>query len=156
MTTNKGLLLFLCLWLPVLAGCHTFSHRLPPVDVTQPGWKVRQGQAVWTLPNSAHDVAGEVLVATGPGEKAFVQFSKSPFNLVIGQVAPDRWQVEFPPQNKSYAAPGKPPKRLLWLYLPRAIANQSLPPNCTWTNQQGNWSLQNHRTGEKIEGFFEQ
>jgi hypothetical protein len=81
----------------------TFSRQLPAVNLTEPGWIVHQGQAVWKLPGGKHDIAGDVLVAIGPEGKSLVQFSKSPFPLVIGQETSNRWQVEFPPQNKRYA-----------------------------------------------------
>jgi hypothetical protein len=137
-------------------GCLTSSRRLPAVNLAEPGWQVRQGQAVWKLPHSEHDIAGEVVVATGPEGRSFVQFSKSPFSLVIGQTTADHWQVEFPPQNKRYAGPGSPPKRLLWLYLPRLLAGGQPPPKWTWRDSDGNWRLENRATGEAIEGFFAQ
>ena len=137
-------------------GCLTLTKPLPPVNLDQPGWTVRQGQAVWTLPRSGHDIAGEVIVATGPQEKSFVQFSKSPFPLVLGQTTADKWQIEFPPQNKHYSGPGSPPRRLIWLYLPLSLEGKALPKHWTWTNSENNWRLENRTTGEKIEGFFAQ
>jgi len=146
----------LALLLPALTGCSTLSHPLPPVNLSEPGWTVREGQAVWTLPQGQKDIAGEVILATGPADKAFVQFSKSPFTLVVGQLDSKHWQVEFPPQNKHYAGPGTPPKRLIWLYLPRVLAGQSPPRGWIWSESDGNWRLQNPANGEAIEGFFAQ
>lgn len=139
------------------AGCATFSKPLPPVNLQQPGWNVRQGQAVWKLPvKGNHDIAGDVLLATGPDDKSFVQFSKTPFPILIGQTSANHWQVELPPQNKRYAGPGLPPKRLIWLYLPRALEGKSLPAQWRWTNSGTDWRLENPKTGESIEGFFAQ
>jgi hypothetical protein len=137
-------------------GCLTLSHPLPAVNLTEPGWIVRQGQAVWKLPGGKHDIAGDVMVAIGPQGKSFVQFSKSPFPLVIAQTTSNRWQVEFPAQNKRYAGPGSPPKRLIWLYLPRVLSGKAPPPGWTWTNSENNWRLRNPATGEEVEGFFAQ
>lgn len=153
---HGGHLLLLGLLQILLAGCSSLSRPLPPVDLSQPGWSVHQGQAVWTLPHHEREIAGEVLVATGPQGGSFVQFSKSPFTLVTGQTTRRHWQVEFPPQNKHYAGPGTPPKRLMWLYLGRVLAGQPPPDHWTWTNKTGNWDLENPGTGEKIEGFFNQ
>lgn len=151
-----GRLGFFLLIEAAITGCFTLSRSLPPVNLTDPGWKVQQGQAVWTLPHAGHDIAGDVIVAIGPEGSSFVQFSKSPFPLVIGQITSNRWQIEFPPQNKSYSGPGRPPKRLMWLYLPWVLAGNPPPSHWTWTNSPGNWVLENHSAGEKIEGFFDQ
>lgn len=136
-------------------GCLSFSGRLPAVNLQAPGWALRQGQAVWKLP-SGPEIAGEVLLATGPTNQSFVQFSKSPFPVLIGQTSGTRWQVELPTQKKSYAGPGLPPKRLMWLYLPRAIRGQPLPAHWIWKQAESNWRLENQKTGEAIEGFFAQ
>jgi hypothetical protein len=95
---------------------------LPPANLQEPGWKVHSGQAVWRLEHGKTEIAGDVLVATRADGQSFVEFTKSPFSLVIAQASPRQWQVEFPPQNKHYAGPGEPPKRLIWLYLPRVLA----------------------------------
>ncbi|HTL17613.1 MAG TPA: hypothetical protein VL793_10265 [Patescibacteria group bacterium] len=130
---------------------------LPRVNLQEPGWTVSQGQAVWKLPMKGdHDIAGEVLVASGPNEQTFVQFSKTPFPVLTGQTLSNRWQFELPPQNKRYSGPGRPPKRLIWLYLPRALAGKPIPPQWRWTNSSGNWQLENPKTGESIAGFFTQ
>jgi hypothetical protein len=135
-------------------GCSTASHPLAAVNLEEAGWTVRQGQAVWTLPHGGHNIAGEVVVATGSEGRAYVQFSKSPFPLVIGQATEKRWQVEFPAQNQRYGGSGLPPKRLLWLYLPRVLTGRELPPSWTWKDSDGNWRLENPATREVIEGFF--
>src|ERR1043166_898935 len=84
-------------------SCRT-GPPLPPANLQQPGWQVRQGQAVWRLPHGQREIAGDVMVATkANGDGAFLQFSKTPFPLVIGQASADRWQMEFPPQNRRYA-----------------------------------------------------
>lgn len=137
-------------------GCLTLSHPLPAVNLAEPGWTVHQGQAVWILAGGKHDIAGDVLVATGPEGKSLVQFSKTPFPLVIGQTTSNRWQVEFPPQNKRYSGPGSPPKRLIWLYLPGVLSGKAAPRGWTWTNSESNWRLENHGTQEAVEGFFAQ
>jgi hypothetical protein len=138
-----------------VTGCATLSKPLPPVNLQQPGWNVRLGQAIWKLPTQGdHDIAGEVLVATGPDDKSLVQFSKTPFPILVGQTCGNHWQVDLPPQNKRYAGPGLPPKRLIWLYLPRAVEGKSLPRRWRWTNSGSDWRLENQKTGEAIEGYF--
>src|SRR5258706_8431052 len=109
-----------------VAGCR-IGPRLAPVNLQEPGWTVRTGQAVWTRARGKPDVAGEILVATRPDGRAFVQFSKSPFPLIIAQSTPQGWQAEIPMDNKRYAGHGQPPRRLLLLYVPRALAGQPLP-----------------------------
>jgi hypothetical protein len=146
--------LYFFLFLFALTSCSTLSHPLPPVNLSETGWKVRQGQATWKLPSSQNDIAGEVIFASGSEGKTFIQFSKSPFTMVVGQSTPEHWQVEFPPQNKRYAGPGTPPKRLIWLHLARVLVGKNPPAGWTWTESDGNWRLQNPTNGETVEGFF--
>jgi hypothetical protein len=135
-------------------SCSTFSKPLPPVDLHEAGWQIQQGQAIWTLPKPGPDLAGDLVVATGPEGKSFVQFSKTPFQLVVGQTTSNHWQIQFPSQNIRYAGPGSPPKRLIWLYLPSVLSGAPPPRGWTWLNPDGNWRLENSATGEKVEGFL--
>ncbi len=94
------------------------------------------------------------MVADGPDGEAFVQFSKTPFPLVVARETAHRWQVEFPPQNKHYSGHGAPPKRLIWLYLPRVLAGQAPPADWTWRQESTGWHLENRTTGESLDGYF--
>jgi hypothetical protein len=137
-----------------LAACSTVPP-LPQADLKAPGWTVREGQAVWHRPNGGPEVAGEILLATRENGRAFVQFSKNGFPLLVAQTAPGRWQAEVPAENERYSGRGQPPARLLILYLPRALAGQPLPAGWSWeTSADGNWTLANKKTGESLQGYF--
>src|SRR5437899_3053710 len=63
----------------LLCTCCRTLPQLPKANFKEPGWKVREGQAVWTLPHHKDEVAGDVLVATRTEDsRSFVQFSKTP------------------------------------------------------------------------------
>ena len=134
-------------------SCKT-TTPLPKVNLLEPGWTVRQGQAVWRLEHGTREIAGDLVVATGTDDRSLVQFSKSPFTLVIAQSATNHWEVEFPPQNKSYAGRGHPPLRLIWLYLPRVLAGHPPPKGWIWQKDTTQWHLENPATGESLEGYF--
>jgi hypothetical protein len=144
------------LWfIPILGslGCRSVES-LPQVNLQEPGWKVRQGQAVWRMGHGTQEIAGDVVIATGPDDDSFVQFSKSPFPLVIAQSTASQWQVEFPPQRKHYAGHGTPPRRVIWLYLPRVLSGKPPPTGWVWRQDDGQWHLENSTTGESLEGYF--
>ncbi len=136
------------------AGCRTLVPPLPKVNLQEPGWTLREGQAVWHLPKSSREIAGDVMLASRPDGRAFVQFSKPPFPLVIAQMTTNRWEVEFPPQSRRYAGHGKPPKRLIWLYLPRVLAGQPPPKGWTWRQDSSGWHLENPAQHESLDGYF--
>ncbi len=138
------------------AGCAALSGHIPPADLKEPGWTVHQGQAVWHIPKGGREIAGEVLVATRSEGRAFVQFTKSPFPIVIAQATRESWEIEFPPQNKHYSGRGAPPKRIIWLYLPRVLAGKAPPREWSWKEDSSGWRLENHSNGEVVEGYFEQ
>lgn len=142
-------------WLLVLTGCQAVSH-LGPVHLEEPGWTVRQGQAVWQRPHAAPEIAGEILLATQQGGQSVVQFSKGGFPFLIAQKQAHYWEVELPAQNKRYSGRGLPPRRLLILHLPNALAGGPLPADFSWkTIAGGRWRLENYRQGESLEGYFD-
>ncbi len=137
----------------LLAGCNTVPP-LPAVDLTQPDWTVRQGQAVWKSGPKAPELAGDVLLATKPPNRTFVQFTKTPFPLLVAQTTGSTWEARIPMRNQRFSGRGRPPKRLIWLYLVKAIAGEPLPRKFKWTRDGNNWRLENTARGEYIEGFF--
>lgn len=150
-------------WWPVLllliplfgaAGCRT-ARPFPPANLKEPGWTVREGQAVWRTKRDGREVAGEILLATRADGSAFIQFSKNPFPLIIARSFGGSWEVEVPTQNKRYSGHGSPPARLIWLYLPRVLSGQPPPHGWTWqTLENQGWRLENQARGESIEGYF--
>ena len=133
-------------------GCRT-GPPLPPVNLKEPGWTIRQGQAVWYTAKG-QEFAGDVLVGTKGQERSVVQFTKTPFTLVMAQISDHHWQVEFPPQHRHYSGHGQGPTRVIWLYLPRALSNGSLPEKFKWHQDQQGWRLENTANGEFLEGYF--
>jgi len=135
-------------------GCRTVPP-MPPVNLQQPGWTVREGQAIWRMKRGGRDVAGEFLLATRSDGHSFLQFSKNPFTLMTAQTTPNSWEVEVPTKNKRYSGHGRPPKRLLWAYVPEMLAGQVPPKGCSWqTLPNHGWKLENRVSGESIEIYF--
>src|SRR6266700_1968009 len=100
------LLLVLALALLGGAGCQTVPP-LPAANFSQPGWTVRQGQAVWRIKKGAPEIAGEFLLATTTDGRAFAQFSKTPFPLITAQSTSDAWEIQQPAQNKRCSGRGQ-------------------------------------------------
>ncbi len=143
------LLMVIGLW-----GCAT-APPLPPVNLQEPGWTVREGQAVWKKSREAPEITGEILLATGPEGRVFVQFSKNPFPIMIAQATAKTWEVEVPTQNKRYSGHGRPPARLIWLWLPRVLSGQPPPRGWAWPRiDNSGWRLENSTTGESLEVYF--
>ncbi len=147
----KALLRCRTVW-PVLGllfgtlGCHSVP-RLAPVNLKEGGWTVREGQGVWQA-KKGREVAGEILLATSKDGRAFVQFSKNPFPLIIAQSTTNTWEVEIPTQNKRYSGRGLPPARLTWLYLPRVLSGQPPPKGWSWKTLENNGGrLENRAKG---------
>ena len=138
------------------AGCQTNSRPLPPVNLAEPGWTLRQGQAVWRSRRDAPELAGEILAASNTDGRALIQFTKTPLPLVCAQLtAEGGWQVELIPQKNLSTGQGVPPARLAWLQLARALNGLSVPPSVEFIrSQNGGWRLLNRDSGESVTGFF--
>lgn len=143
----------LILALILLTGCRTIAP-LPPANLAEPGWTVRQGQAVWRAKHDAPEIAGEILVATRGDGRAFVQFTKTPLPFAVAQRTRESWQVEFPIQNRRYSGRGNPPARLVWLHLPDCLAGTRLAKAWSCEHSGEQWRLENAATGELLEGYL--
>ena len=149
-------LLAVCVTLGTASGCHTLP-RFAPVNLKDPGWTVREGQALWRRDRSSPEIAGDFIVATRADGQSFVQFTKTPFPFVIGQTLPGKWQIEMPVQNKRYSGRGKAPRRFIWFYLPLLLAGSPPPRDWSWhMDETKHWRLENQSTGDSLEGYFSQ
>jgi hypothetical protein len=142
------------LLLITLCGCLTMRPLLK-ADLSEPGWTIRQGQAVWKPGKKAPEIAGELLLATKPDGSVFAQFTKTPFPFIIAQSTTNGWQIEIPPQNRHYSFSGKPPARIVWFQLANALTGKPIAKGWTWHNSDSNWDLKNS-SGESLEGYFAQ
>ncbi|HEX4342360.1 MAG TPA: hypothetical protein VH255_03160 [Verrucomicrobiae bacterium] len=145
---------FLFIALFGLCSCKSIAP-LPPVNLSEPGWKTQQGQVVWTPKRNAPEIVGDVMVATQPDGRAFIQFTKTPLPIITAQKTQNKWSLEVPLENKRYAYPGKPPERILWFQLAKHSAGGSLTKPWKWTDTDGDgWRIENISTGESVEGSF--
>jgi hypothetical protein len=138
-----------------LCGCQT-NGRISPVNLAEPGWRVRQGQAVWQMPGKRPELAGDLTLALNADGRCFVEFAKVPFPLVQAKCSDSRWEIEFPPQRLFFAGGGLPPKRLAWLHVCRGLAGKEV--RAPWRFERradGSWRLDNTRNKESVEGYLQ-
>ncbi len=129
--------------------------RLPPADLSAPGYRVQQGQALWKPAKTRPELAGELLLATKANGDFFVQFTKTPFTLATAQRVGDQWQIDLGSDDYRCRGHGPPPVRFVWFQLPAALAGAGVSGNWSFERVTTNsWKLENHRTGETLEGGF--
>src|ERR1043165_5141218 len=155
---GRGALLFVIF--AVLTGCRSVPP-LAPVNTSEPGWRLRQGQAVWQPNSSAPEIAGDVLLASNPDGRSLLQFTKNPLPFVTVQTSNDLWQVEFVPQKRKFSGRGVPTERLLWVHLARALNapgdSAKVPARLEFRSTgPTDWSLENRATGERVTGYLNQ
>ena len=146
-----------CLWL-VLAllggGCMTSPDKTL-FTTTGPGWTVRQGQAIWRPGFKYPELAGEIVLAENADGRRSLQFTKTLLPVTLAQTTSTNWLIQFPPQRLGFSGRGQPPLRFTWLYLPAALAGETLPDNFKFTPLPASgWRLENRRTGEFMAGFL--
>jgi len=138
-----------------LCGCGTIG-TLSPIDLSEPGWSLREGQAVWHMPGHRPELAGEMILALNADGRCFVEFDKAPFPLVRAECGDSGWEIEFPPQELYYAGGGPPPGRLAWLQVCRGLAGREVaPPWRLERRADGSWRLENPRSQEAVEGWLQ-
>jgi len=145
-----GLLLLACLGF----GCRTAAPPVP-VDLSAPGWRVQQGQAVWKPGRHRVELTGELLFATRTNGDFFVQFAKPPFPLATASVLGNDWRIEFGSGQYSARGQGDPPARFAWFQLPAALAGNALAAGWQFERLSADSSrLINPRSGEALETAF--
>ena len=148
-------LALLALLAACLGGCQTIG-TIKPINLSESGWRARQGQAVWRMPGNRPELAGEMTFAIHTNGECFVEFSKTPFTMVLAKCGTTRWEIEFPPQKLYFAGGGTPPKRLAWLHVCNGLAGKEVAPPWRFARHtDGSWRLDNARTKEAVEGFLE-
>ena len=146
--------MLVCVLALAAISCRTIPP-LGPADLSQPGWHIRQGQAVWKPPGARPELSGELLFAANDDGDVFIQFSKSPFALVTAQTSNHRWHIEFGSVNYSAGGIGQPSDRFSWFELSPALGGA--PLRSPWHFERTsatNWKLSNLRTGETLEGYL--
>jgi hypothetical protein len=124
-------------------------------DLSAPGWRVREGQAVWRPAKSELELAGELLAAVHPSGQSFVQFAKPPFQLVTAHRSGTQWQITFGATGRTFAGRGTPPRRFLWLFLGSSLDSGTPPPGWLFQAEAGGrWRFENPATGETLEGYL--
>jgi len=145
------------LTVPMLsAGCRTASEA-PSFTVTGPGWRVQEGQALWRPGRQFPELGGELVMASHEDGRYVIEFAKTPLPLVLAQTTRTNWLIGFPARRMSFAGRRPLPARFVWLYLPMALAGDSLPSALRFQRKaDGSWRLENTRSGETVEGFLGQ
>jgi len=139
-----------CLTLLCLTACRS-APRLPPVNVAEPGWILREGQSLWRSQRDGPEIAGEIIVASRADGGSLVQLAKAPLPLLTARTTPAAWQIEFIPEQRIISGKGAPPVRFLWLHLARSL-NGALPPAPLrfLKLNDGSCRLENPATGESL------
>ena len=131
---------------------------MPPLaafDLSEAGWHLREGQALWRNKGTAPPIAGELLLATHPDGRTWVQFSKTPLPLVVARTTTNRWHIEFVADHREFSGHGQPPAQFGWLQLARCVAGTAPPAKWYWERlPDDRWRLANRISGETFEGFL--
>jgi len=136
------------------AGCRT-PPPPPQVDLSEPGWRLRRGQAVWKPASHRPELAGELLIASHPDGRGFIEFSKTPFPLVVAGFSGQAWQIQFGSGRRRLTGRGEPPAKSAWLLLPRALTGAAPPAGWRFLpSDPGSWLLENAQTGESLRGYL--
>jgi hypothetical protein len=147
-----------CAAVASLAFIFTACNTLPPmrpVNLSEAGWKLQQGQALWQIKGNAPEIAGEILFARHPDGRTVLEFSKSPIPFVNVQTSNTLWQIEFVPQQKHYSGKGSPTPRLIWVHLSRGLAGEKLSEPLKFESASGDFTIENKKLGEKVTGYLQ-
>ena len=137
------------------AGCGTIHHASPPVNLSEPGWNLRQGQALWRRSAQAPELAGDIVLAEHADGRSWLQFAKTPLPFLEASRGPHGWQIEFVPQKRSFSGKGVPTPRLIWLHLAESLRGIAPPKPLRFEMlPDGGSRLENRSSGETLTVYF--
>jgi hypothetical protein len=96
-----------------------------------------------------------VIVATHPSGGSYVQFSKT-LPILSARLSPGGWEFEASSENKRYAGRGKPPARIVWLQMLRALEGQEISGRWIIARPSAEYiALENQNKGERLQVYFQ-
>jgi hypothetical protein len=136
------------------AGCYSHhAYQWTSLNLSEPGWKVWNGQAVWKPRKSIPELTGDVTLALNTNGAAFIQFTKT---LPFATAHEDgrRWQIEFPGIGHLYSGHYPLPRVFAWFQLPALVEGRPIPK--FWHEQGGpdDFHLRNSYSGETLAGYL--
>lgn len=146
--------LFLVLAVIALAsGCASLPPQ-PAVNLSEPGWVIREGQAAWKKSPTSAEVRGKLLVALNADGRNVVQFDAVSGEVVRAQSTTNYWQAQLPGRAEVLTGRGKTPQRILWLQLPEGLLGNSAEETEWLMNRERGkpWRFYHDVTGESLEG----
>lgn len=146
--------MFFALVMLALSGCAS-RPLVPPMNIAEGGWVIRQGEAAWTPRPGQPSVTGNLVVGMTVDGRALVQFSTpTSGTLALAQYATNYWQVQFPSQKKSSSGGNLLPDKVLWLQLPDGLLGNTVKEtDWIFSRQRDQTFVFRHQvTGERLEG----
>lgn len=137
----------------LLNGCASLPPQ-PAMDISQPGWVIREGQAAWKKSPGSPALAGKLLVALNTDGRNVVQFQPSTGDSVLAQFSTNFWQVRLPGEAKVRTGRGELPQNSIWLQLPEGLlGNSAMDTEWMMVRERGKpFRFHHDATGESLEG----
>jgi hypothetical protein len=130
----------------LLAGC--VRAPMAPLDLSGPGWRMREAAALWTPGRGGEELAGELWLADRGGRETLVQFRKQGIPMVTARTDGVGWEIRSSLRRGRATGRGEPPERWLWFQLVLG------KPAVGWERVDlgdGRWRLEQPETGERME-----
>ncbi len=140
----------------LLAGCATPSV-LPSLDVSGPGWKTWEGQAVWENRFDKNPLIGEFVTGVSQSEGVrFAELSKGGIPIVRARRTAEKWEIQFVPMNLAQKGKGtNVSKKWIFLHLPDIMAGANPPEGWSVERAKDRVILTNPKLKERLELMVE-
>lgn len=127
------------------------------MDLSDPGWVVREGQAVWHRKGADAGIPGRLQVAMHWDGRSVVTFTTPSGDSAVAQIRTNGWQVRAPGAARFVTGRGPLPEWSLWLQLPDGLlGNSAIVTDWTMARERGQpWRFYNDVIGESIDGTLE-
>lgn len=135
------------------AGCSSLPPQ-PAMDLSGPGWVIREGRVTWHRKSADPGIPGRLQVAMHWDGRSVVTFTALSGESAVAQISTNGWQVRALGAAKFVTGRGLLPERSVWLQLPDGLlGNSAIATDWIMARERGQpWRFYNEVLGESLEG----
>lgn len=143
----------LCLLATLLCGCRT--PKIPVIDLSEPDWQERTGQAIWKMPD-APLLSVDIHFAQSESGTSWLQLSKGGLPMATVTLNKPHWKLDGSMFGRVAQGRGTPPRQAGPAQLALLLAGRPVHRDWKVEHKADHLLLAREKSGERWEVFLDE